>query len=136
MKITVKYLQTLRACEEQVELFAATFPKGCYLFRSPNETRDNLLTALKAKLNLAWFAQQLSIRGWDLRCADLSSADLSGANLSSADLSGADLSGANLSSADLRCADLRYANLSSANLSSANLSSAIIALLPGGNYHL
>ena len=116
MLITKKYLKSLNACEEQVELFHNTFPKGVQLFRNKRETKDNVLTALKAGLSIDWFASALGIVQFNLSRADLSEADLSGSNLSRA--------------------DLYRSNLSGADLSEADLSKAIIELLPGGGYTL
>ena len=50
MRIDVEWLNDHEACEEQVELFIATFPDGCKL------TVGNVRLALRAGLEIDWFA--------------------------------------------------------------------------------
>ena len=51
--VTVEHLKAKDACQEQVDLFAATFPDGMPL------TEENLLIAARAELDLHWAAIHL-----------------------------------------------------------------------------
>ena len=53
MKITKDYLWGREACPDQFNLFAETFPDGAEI------TRDNLLTAARAGLNVGWLARRV-----------------------------------------------------------------------------
>ena len=53
MRITVELLGSLGACKDQLERFAMLFPDGA------EATIDNVLWALRHRLDLNWFALKL-----------------------------------------------------------------------------
>lgn len=49
-RVTVKWLEKMKACNQQVQLFEELFPKGAAF------TRANLIKAAKGGLDIRWFA--------------------------------------------------------------------------------
>jgi len=124
MRITIKDLQRMRACESGV----AAFREVCGDVIEGEWTAEAQAFALSTPLRryLGWAVHVgliplWSMNRWDLTRADLTDADLTRANLRYANLGGADLTRANLRRADLRYADLRYADLTDADLRCADL---------------
>src|SRR3990167_6365516 len=52
MRVTAKQLEGEGACEDQIDLFRETFPRGCVV------TAANIRKAARAGLNLGWWAEQ------------------------------------------------------------------------------
>ena len=119
MRITIKDLQRMRACESGV----AAFREVCGDVIEGEWTAEAQAFALSTPLRryLGWAVHDgliplWSMNRWDLTRADLRYANLGGADLTDADLTGADLAGANLTDADLAGANLTRADLTRANL--------------------
>lgn len=68
--ITVQSLRALQACEEQVELFARTFPGGA------GWSHENIVQALQVGLDVTWLARAMYCTGVSLSGACLSGADI------------------------------------------------------------
>ena len=108
LKITVKQLEEMQACDEGVKAFGDLFGKSANI----EWTLEKQIEILKSRLGryVGWAFCKHLIPMWSMSSANLSSADLRSADLCSANLSYANLSYANLRSANLSSADLRSAD--------------------------
>ena len=104
MRITIKDLQRMRACESGV----AAFREVCGDVIEGEWTAEAQAFALSTPLRryLGWAVHVGLIPLWSMNRWDLTRADLRYADLRYADLTDADLAGANLTRADLTRANL------------------------------
>lgn len=64
LRVTAKWLEKMRACKEQVELFKKVFPRGAAV------TRENYRKAKRAGLDMEWLASYPSIPLYAMNAAD------------------------------------------------------------------